>query len=273
VKIKQISLLVPALCLWLTGCAGPFISALNQTNATLVGAAAIDVPNGNASLDPSLYKTNGNEYAGILLSTSATNCLQFMNRLSVAERGIDTGFDISSTVLSSLATAFTPLATVHALSAASAISTGTKTAIDSDIYVKETAPLIIQELNVTYWTDYYTEQKRIQDLGATTQVDPYIELSFVQGLNRECSLDYAIANLSKTSAAASVKQAPITKNQLSQGNVITSPVNGIQYQITEAAAPGSSTITVESKPSGATSFSDPESYNEDDFLAFINPAS
>jgi hypothetical protein len=149
------------------------------------------------------------EYLGYVLLDSGRKCQEFTNRLSVAQRGVDTSFDILTVILSALATAFTPLSTVHGLTAAATISTGTKAAINADVYAKATAALILQEINQTYYADidkYRTELSKTQDAG----VIPTIELSKIEAIHRECSLDAAIASLSQSQAAASASLAAIS---------------------------------------------------------------
>ena len=149
------------------------------------------------------------EYLGYVLLNSGRKCQEFTNRLSVAQRGVDTSFDILTVILSALATAFTPLSTVHGLTAAATISTGTKAAINADVYAKATAALILQEINQTYYADidnYRTELSKTQDVG----IIPTIELSKIEAIHRECSLDAAIASLSQSQAAASASLAAIS---------------------------------------------------------------
>lgn len=145
------------------------------------------------------------EYLGLILIDSGTKCQEFVDRLSTAQRGVDTSFDILSTILSALATAFTPLNTVHALTAGATISTGTKSAIASDVYAKATAPLIIQQIDNTYYTNIDVYRKEILNTDPKAIV-PALEVSRIQAIHRQCSLDSAIASLSQagTVTAASL---------------------------------------------------------------------
>jgi hypothetical protein len=47
------------------------------------------------------------QYLGYVLLDSGKKCQQFADRLSSVQRGVDTSFDILTTILSALATAFT----------------------------------------------------------------------------------------------------------------------------------------------------------------------
>lgn len=138
-------------------------------------------------------------YLGYVLLDSGKKCQAFADRLSVAQRGVDTSFDILTGILSALATALTPITTIHALTAAATISSGTKTAIDANVYAKATAALILQEINRTYYVHINNYRN---ELLATPVVVPAIEVSRIEAIHRECSLDFAVASLSQTGAAA-----------------------------------------------------------------------
>ena len=151
------------------------------------------------TLSPTAFGEYKKEYLGLVLINSGTKCQAFADRLSTAQRGVDTSFDILSGILSALATALTPLSTVHALTAAATISTGTKSAIAADIYAKATASLILQQINRTYYANIDNYRKDLVKRDADSIV-PALEVSRIQAIHRECSLDAAIANLSEASA-------------------------------------------------------------------------
>ena len=147
-------------------------------------------------LTPAAPEGYQKEYLGLVLIDSGTKCQQFTDRLSTAQRGVDTSFDILSGILSALATAFTPLNTVHALTAGATISTGTKSAIAADVYAKATAPLIVQQINNTYYANIDAYRKELLKADPKSIV-PALEVSRIQAIHRECSLDSAIASLSQ----------------------------------------------------------------------------
>jgi hypothetical protein len=141
------------------------------------------------------------EYLGFVLIDSGQKCQEFADRLSTAQRGVDTSFDILSGVLSALATAFTPLATVHALTAAATISTATKSAINADVYARAAASLILQQINNTY----YVEIKKYRDdllARDDRNIVPALEVSSIEAIHRQCSLDSALAALSQAGTVA-----------------------------------------------------------------------
>jgi hypothetical protein len=148
------------------------------------------------TLSPTVPPGLGKEYLGLVLIDSGSKCQAFADRLSTAQRGVDTSFDILTGILSALATALTPLSTVHALTAGATISTGTKSAIAADVYAKATASLILQQINNTYYVDIDAYRKELLQRDVNTIV-PSLEVSTIQEIHRKCSLDSAIATLSQ----------------------------------------------------------------------------
>jgi hypothetical protein len=99
---------------------------------------------GAEPLDPQLMNAPTPKQ-GLLaeITDSYQKCEAYKRRLLYGNRVSNLGFDILTTIFSALGTAFTPVETVHALTAAATISSGTKTAIDADIYQNVTAPLMV----------------------------------------------------------------------------------------------------------------------------------
>ena len=149
------------------------------------------------------------EYLGLVLIDSGTKCQEFADRLSTAQRGVDTSFDILSGILSALATALTPLSTVHALTAGATISTATKSAIASDVYAKATAALILQQINNTYYANIDAYRKELLNSDPPSIV-PALEVSRIQAIHRQCSLDSAIASLSQAGAVTAATLGAIS---------------------------------------------------------------
>jgi hypothetical protein len=152
------------------------------------------------TLSPTVSSAFAKEYLGLVLIDSATKCQAFADRLSTAQHSVDTSFDILSGLLSAQATALTPLSTVHGLTAGAAISTGTKSAMASDVYAKATASLILQQINNTYYADISAYRKELLQRNDATIV-PALEVSRILEIHRKCSLDSAIATLAQAGAA------------------------------------------------------------------------
>jgi len=86
------------------------------------------------------------------ITDSYQKCEAYKRRLLYGSRVSDLGFDILKTIFGALGTAFTPVETVHVFTAATTISSGTKTAIGADIYQNATAPIMVQAIASTYDT-------------------------------------------------------------------------------------------------------------------------
>jgi hypothetical protein len=143
------------------------------------------------------------------VNLSEQKCSRFVNGLIAAETGTNTGLDLTTTVLSTLAATFTPLATAHALSAGAAISSGWKTAIDSDVFAKASVANYAQAIQSTYFRDIgaYGEKLAAQ----TGPIDIGAEFAQIQSIHAECSLgsaQAAIAASLHTGASTAGLQAP-----------------------------------------------------------------
>jgi hypothetical protein len=162
-------------------------------NATGQGVAAEPIDMDLLSTD-SLKKADAESekgakvaYVARIIADSEKKCNQFVNSLVLSELGYDTTFDIMTTVFSALGTAFTPLSTVHALTASSAIASGSKTAIDSDVYAKATISNFIQALQGTYYNDigiYISKHLETPD----PNLMPSLEVARIIPIHAECAL-------------------------------------------------------------------------------------
>jgi hypothetical protein len=163
---KSLGLLILS-CL-LTGCGA--IEKLEQKSAFSVGAVPLvftdesnvptDWPNVNnewAQYRKQMYDDLGirldkkKDYLGFVVSASEHRCATFLTSLVVSSNGTHTALDMITTVFSVLGTAFTPIATVHALTAGATISNGWKNAIDTDIYAQLALQDMLQEILDTYY--------------------------------------------------------------------------------------------------------------------------
>jgi hypothetical protein len=159
-------------------------------------------------LDPDLVRQattapaqNNLGIVALLVNDSRVKCTAFLNQLIAAESTTDTSLDIASTILSALATAFTPLATVHGLTAAATIATGSKTAIDTDVYSKASIANFAQAVQTTYGSDLKTYWTAKTTAGAS--VIPVVELPTINAIHAECALGPAEASIGATLQSAS----------------------------------------------------------------------
>lgn len=84
------------------------------------------------------------------ITISYNNCEDYKRLLLLSSRSSNLTFDVLTTIFGALGTVFTPISTVHALTAATSISSGTKASLDADVYQNATAPLMVQAIQQTY---------------------------------------------------------------------------------------------------------------------------
>ena len=151
--------------------------------------------------------TSGNKgtvWDALMLSQS--KCNKFVNGLVATETGTDTSLDLLTTLSSSLATAFTPLATTHALSAAAAVTGGWRTAIDSDVFAKASIANFAQAIQSTYYKD--AGDFGTQLLSETGSIDVGAQIARLQTIHAECSLGSAQATIAATLKAGATSETP-----------------------------------------------------------------
>ena len=145
---------------------------------------------GAAPLDPLITPGESNtHYAFALVQDSVMKCSLFLTHMSVTQRSDSFILDVAALIASTVGSAVSPIAVAHIFSAVAAVSTGTKTALDSDIFQQETAPLIVQAIDQTY----FVEMKQYVD--NFKEADPLEEYVKIALIHKDCSLDAAVAKL------------------------------------------------------------------------------
>jgi hypothetical protein len=152
-------------------------------------------PSGVTSMGP--MSSDVKYQLGKVLDDSQTKCDNFMRELQVAETSANAGLDFVTNVFSALGTAFTPLSTVHALTAAGTITGGWKSALDSDLYAKATIANYSQAILSTYTKDMKTYSDALKSADPN-QVIFSIEYRNIKSIHSECSLAAAQASISAT---------------------------------------------------------------------------
>jgi hypothetical protein len=216
----------------------------------------------NSTLALALDKLRTNDpkgYVGLVLDDSERKCARFVDGLVLAENSTNTGLDVMTTVFSALATAFTPVNTIHALTAAASISGGTKTAIDSDIYAKASIAIYAQAIQGTYYTDIKKYSDALTSM-VPADIEPSIEVGKIQTIHEECNLASAQAAISATlqpsgqtvgtvsTATATIKKVPPAATPINL--IATSPAlkNGdggkveVDYTLTLPETPANTTV-------------------------------
>lgn len=202
-------IVLPIFCILLEGC-GAALDQWEYTNSFMVSADPLDpnLTSTAALLDP---KNNTKNYIGVIVNDSELKCGKFMNGLVLAENGVNTGLDIGTTIFSALATAFSPLATVHALTAGATISSGSKTALDADIYAKATIGNYDQAIQSTYYKSIADYLNTLTN--STQEITLSIEVDKIRTIHKECSLASAQASISSTLQSSPASQSPSTAGQ------------------------------------------------------------
>ena len=150
-------------------------------------------------------------YVVLVTLDSLSKCKRLLDSTGVTSRSIDTNLDLITTALAALATAFTPISTVHALTAAVSISSGFKGVLDSDIYQKQTAAIIGAQIESTYLSAITGYVNRLGTLASGPgEIYPQIEVLKLTIIHQQCSIDNALAALAEKAKKASPVDAAVT---------------------------------------------------------------
>jgi hypothetical protein len=127
------------------------------------------------------------QWVNVLVQDSQTKCAEFVNSLFAETAGTGLVLDVLNTASSALATVFTPLPTVHALTAASTIFGGARASITAEYLNSLTISHISQAIQSTYSSDM---QKYIAwlDTANPNTIDVFHERSRIVSYHNECSL-------------------------------------------------------------------------------------
>jgi hypothetical protein len=244
----------------LSGCTTA-MNALNDTADNSVAAAPLDVKPADIAAQSATTATLPDRvaYLSSVVSDSMTKCNTFSDKLVLAEASVDTAGDVMATIASALGTVFVQTATIHAFTAASTMITGSKTAVDSDVFAKATVPALGTALKQTYFTDIANYNDGLANLtqpGASFDVGS--EVNKIQAIHAECSLAAAEATVNQTlqqAGGSGVPGAPtgvavaggnkqVTVSFVAPASTGGSPISGY----TATSNPGSITATGAGSP-------------------------
>jgi len=197
-KSKYISVPLLVLCTSLSGC-GTILSALTGGKAdSSVSAEDIDLVKDNLLPIPTDGKLREKqEYLGRVVSDSEHKCGLFLNGLVLGENTTNTTLDLATTAFSALSTAFTPPGTKTALSAAASIASGSKTAIDTDIYAKAAIADFSTAIQKTYSAGIRDYTDKLPTLPDTDSAPLIVsnEVAKIQAIHALCGLAPAESSL------------------------------------------------------------------------------
>jgi uncharacterized repeat protein (TIGR01451 family) len=170
------------------------------------------------------------EFLGMVVNDSLQSCSEFLNRLTLEQQTINASGDIATTVFSALATVFTPMSTVHGLTGAATIASGSKTSLMNALYAKASISNFSSALQQTYARDIAKYIVGLDDLDES-KIIVSNEVARIRSIHIECTLAQAEATVTSTLATASpAKATPITVSK--------------SFAPTSVAAGHTSTLTV-----------------------------
>jgi hypothetical protein len=250
-KILSAPLLVACTCL--TGC-GTFLDVMTDHKADgSVSAVEIDLVKDNLTPPPlTATRQEKLEYLGSVVTDSEQKCQTFLNGLVLGENTINVSADIAGTVFSALSTAFVPPGTKTALSAAATIATGSKTAIDADIYNKAAISDFSTAIQKTYSSGIQNYTAGLPNLQDTDSAPLIVsnEVAKIEAIHALCGMAPAEsslqAKLGLTEAPSS--QAP-SQSAAGQGAPSGQPPSSTQHAFTGTLPTAN---TTQARPAAAT---------------------
>jgi hypothetical protein len=178
--------------LLLGGCG--LVPSIAKQNEGLVSAEPLAVT--ATQLQAAAASTAKKEFIGQVVYESEQKCTAFLNQLTLARNTINTTGDILSAGLSGVGALVTPLSTAHALSGAATFVTGSKAAINSDIYANASLTNFQRAIQQTYTTqmlDYTTQLPGLPDNLLVSN-----EVAKIQSIHALCALAPAEATIEAT---------------------------------------------------------------------------
>jgi hypothetical protein len=130
------------------------------------------------------------KFMGAAVSDSLSKCQNFVSLISAGQAVENTTLDIISIALSGLASVFVPVATVRALAAASTISQGTKSAINSNFFQQMTIVILTQKMENAFYTEMNSFVANSSEWANAAVAYPKL-----LNIHRKCSITYAASSL------------------------------------------------------------------------------
>lgn len=188
----------------------PEITVLMQTNPANPSGPPIPRP---VRLSPI-------ERVNLLVQDSQKKCADFVNSLFAETAGSGLILDVLSTGTSAVSSIVTPLATSHALAAASTVLGATKTGITANYLNTLTTAHIAQAIQSTYTTDMTNYINSLAELDPdNNKINPFQERSKILSYHNECAL---------AAAEGSISSALQTPAPVGQGLSMTHSVTDVE---------------------------------------------
>jgi hypothetical protein len=201
ISIALMAFLLPQV----SGC-GLLLNKWESENSFAVAAEPLN-RNLVDELKPPVQPSQKKELIGKIVDDSEEKCGRFLNGLVLSETSTNTGLDIFTTIFSALGTAFTPVSTIHAMAAGATITSGSKTAIDSNIYARASIANFAQAIQASY---YKNINSYLLSLNSSNESELIITIEFgkILTIHKECSLASAEATISSTIANPPAASTP-----------------------------------------------------------------
>jgi hypothetical protein len=172
-------------------------SGLMMCLAMSACGTSVDNISGAADISPSLLSPEAQnaaqstgqkrQYLGLVAGDSEDKCKQFALALIGSETNFNTGSDIAVTITQALGTAFTPLTTVHAFTAAGAIISGSKTAVNADVWAKQPITNLLAAIGNKYYVPMATYTAALEKASEDSLVVS-IEVDNIKAIHQACNL-------------------------------------------------------------------------------------
>ena len=154
---------------------------------------------------------NKRDFLGSVAYESASKCGAFLSEITSVQASANTKTDIATTLLTALATVFTPVNTIHGLTAGSTVISGSKAAFNSNYFNKAGFTAFHVALISTYYKyldDYLVGLAAISD----ADVNVPTEVTKIQTIHASCSLAATEASILATlQAPAAAASSPATQ--------------------------------------------------------------
>lgn len=216
-------------CVVLSGC-GSTIAALNKSRSDLVGAAPLVIKSAELEKAENCVDSAGStcrkDFITSVALQSVMSCQEFANQLVLTENTVNTTGDIATTILTALGTVFTPLTTVHALTAGATVVGGSKSAINANVYAKASISSLQSGLDKVYTQPMFNYLNDLKKEADDSKISVGDEILNVQLLHGNCTLAEAEVFINGT-----VNKAPAATPPFIEGVV---PASAVPH----AAAPG-----------------------------------
>jgi hypothetical protein len=183
--------------------------------------------------------TEAQQWIGGAAADSYGKCTAFVARMAYGDNLTNAALDITAVGLAGAGAITAPLHSAQVLAALAGIATASRAAINSDIFMQNTAPVIAQKINSTYNAEMKTFLGQTATANQANLATMYGEL---QAYHSDCTLTGALAALGNGTTATTIK-APLTTDALKTGAIIADPTKQLQYQVTTAYSSAKGTFS------------------------------